>query len=369
MVYAHCLDYKSVNNMPEWYQRTDLNSILNLQGLTEKRLQSALDIFNESSIESFQLRIFDNVKKAYGLRASGVVYDVTNTYLHGNKCQLGKLGKSKDGKRQNPLVQIGLAVTQKEGIPVFHKTFEGNIHDAKTLNSIVNNFSDYNLKSGMIVYDRGITSKKNLVHIGELGWDTLCGVPTKSMEKKLIRKVLKIGTIIRPSNRIVLNKNTFYVKSVNYKIGDIKGKLAIVYNHKRKDNIREARYDEIEKAQKMLSQNKSVNKEGIRKYLTNSGRIREFELEKSEEFDGYSCIFSTKKMSDQDMVRLYFDKDIVERAFRVLKGITNLHPIRHWLYNRVVAHVFICYLSYLLLSILKLDIKNMGISSIQALKD
>ena len=30
MVYAHCLDYQSLNQMGSWYDRTDLNFILNL---------------------------------------------------------------------------------------------------------------------------------------------------------------------------------------------------------------------------------------------------------------------------------------------------------------------------------------------------
>ena len=30
MVYAHCLDYKSVNHMPSWFKRTDLNMILDI---------------------------------------------------------------------------------------------------------------------------------------------------------------------------------------------------------------------------------------------------------------------------------------------------------------------------------------------------
>ena len=47
------------------------------------------------------------------------------------------------------------------------------------------------------------------------------------------------------------------------------------------------------------------------------------------------------------MVRLYFDKDIVERAFKTLKGVSNLRPIRFWLKKQVEAHVFICYLSYI----------------------
>ena len=43
LVYAHCLDYRSLNYMPSWFERTDLNFLLNLEGLTEKRLVGALD--------------------------------------------------------------------------------------------------------------------------------------------------------------------------------------------------------------------------------------------------------------------------------------------------------------------------------------
>ena len=367
MVYAHCLDYKSVNNMPQWYERTDLNSILDLEGLTEEGLLNALDSL-ESNAEESQREIFNNVKKAYRINSKGIVYDVTNTYLYGKRCPMGKVGKSKEGKRRNPLIQIGLATTQKEGIPVFHRTFDGNIHDSKTLTALVDSFSDYKLRSGLFVYDRGITSAKNINYIGKLGWDTLCGVSIKDKEKNIIKKVLKQNPITDVSNRIVINKNIIYAKCVNYNLGTIKGKLAICFNEQKKLDIKESRLDEITNAQNLLSRNKSI-KEGLGKYLTPSGRLRRNELEKAEEFDGYSCIFSTKKMGNKEMVSLYFDKDVVEKAFRTLKGITNLRPIRHWLYNRVNAHVFICYLSYLLLSILKMKLKKLGISPDQALKD
>jgi hypothetical protein len=38
MVYAHCLDYRSVNNLPNWFARTDLNLLLGLEKVTESRL-------------------------------------------------------------------------------------------------------------------------------------------------------------------------------------------------------------------------------------------------------------------------------------------------------------------------------------------
>ena len=166
----------------------------------------------------------------------------------------------------------------------------------------------------------------------------------------------------------VVNKNIIYVKCVNYSLGNIKGKMAICFNPKKRFDIRESRLDEIINARSLLSKNKKI-KDGLERYFTPSGRLRKFELDKSEEFDGFSCIFSTKRMSKEDMVSLYFEKDVVEKAFRTLKGITNLRPIRHWLYNRVTAHIFICYLSYLLLSILKMKLQNIGVSPEQALND
>src|SRR5256884_6239289 len=61
-----------------------------------------------------------------GLKTRGVVYDVINTYFHGKRCLLGRLGHDKENRKGYPLIQIGLAVTAEEGIPIFHKTFPGD---------------------------------------------------------------------------------------------------------------------------------------------------------------------------------------------------------------------------------------------------
>ncbi len=47
--------------------------------------------------------------------------------------------------------------------------------------------------------------------------------------------------------------------------------------------------------------------------------------------------------------RLYFEKDVVEKASRTIKRITRFQPIMPWLYNRLTGHVFICHCSHLLL--------------------
>jgi transposase len=87
----------------------------------------------------------------------------------------------------------------------------------------------------------------------------------------------------------------------------------------------------------------------------------------TEEFDGYSCIFCTRAMPQDKMLSLYFDKDVVEKAFRSLKGITQLRPVRHWLTERVHAHVFLCYLAYLLLSLLQYRLRKTEFTAESAL--
>ena len=151
LVYAHCLDYRSLNHMPAWFGRTDLQFLLPCEGLTEKRLVGALDHLESLDAESWQRQLFQRLCRQYRLRPSGVIYDVTNTYLYGSHCPLAKLGHDKEQVKGRPLIQIALAVTQKEGFPLFHKVFDGNVHDARTLQDSVTQFRGYHLRPGLFI--------------------------------------------------------------------------------------------------------------------------------------------------------------------------------------------------------------------------
>src|SRR5271165_5157122 len=369
MTYAHCLDYKSVNRMEGWFARTDLNLLLGLQNLTESRLLSGMDFLEQSDAQGLQQAIFRSVQDHYRLENSGVIYDVTNTYLYGKHCEMGKLGRDKEGVHGRPLIQIGLGVTQDEGIPVFHKTFDGNIADARTLQDLITTFRRYDLKSGTLIYDRGITSGKNLADMRALKWNTICGVPLTRPVQNFWRPLLhKQAPRLPLANRVQLNKTTFYVTTHSYAIKHVKGTLYLCFNARQQVDLRDSRREEIVTAQQRLQQGKTI-KSGLEKYFEPNGQVRSKVLAQAEEFDGYSCIFSTRELKKAEVVHIYFDKDLVEKAFRSLKGVIKLQPIRHWLAQRVIAHVFICYLAYLLLSLLKFRLKAHGISPEDALDE
>src|SRR5438046_9858145 len=61
MVYAHCIDYRSVNHMRTWFARTDLHWMLNLDQLTEDRLLRAMD-FLEGDGEQLLRAFFESLQ-------------------------------------------------------------------------------------------------------------------------------------------------------------------------------------------------------------------------------------------------------------------------------------------------------------------
>ena len=368
LVYAHCLDYKSINQMTKWFERTDLNMLLDLDNLTEDRLLKALDSLESQDSVTLQKRIFEKVKQVYKLSDTGIIYDVTNTYFYGKKCPLAKRGKDKEGVKGRPLIQIGLGVTKLNGIPVMHKVYNGNIHDSRTLHDMLTNFRKFNFKRGYIVFDRGISSKKNQREIMSLKWKVICGLPLNPVLKRFLAPSIAKNEFLQYKNRVRLKNTVFYAIVRPYTIADVSGKLVMCLNEQQRKDLRESRYDEINNAKNLLQQGKTI-KHGLDRYFDSEGNVILKEVQKAEKFDGYSVIFTTAHLTKEQAVKMYFDKDLVEKAFQSLKGVTRLRPIRHWLYNRVIAHVFVCYLSYLLLTLIQIKLAGISISAPQALKE
>jgi transposase len=364
MVYAHCIEPKSLNAMEEWFKRTDLQNMLHINDVSEKKLYNALDSINEKNIEPIQKNIFNTVKHKYNLEPKGYFFDVTNVYFYGTECSIAKKGHNKEGTYR-PQVQIGLAVTRNEGIPIFHKTFEGNIFDAKIMNDILTSFHDVEIKDTFIIWDRGVTSENNILEAKRHGFHVICGVPIKQGLKKTVEEITNKAHIIQLKNRVRLKNTVLYCHKQQYIYGTIRGQIVLCYNEETARINREKRIDSLEKVKKDIDAGKPLP-EDIRQYFTGK-EINEKILHEKQKYDGYTVIFSTKELPVEQIVKPYFEKDKVEKAFRSMKSILGLKPIRHWLEERVKAHIFVCYISYLLLSLLEYKLKSLNISPTIAL--
>jgi len=191
-------------------------------------------------------------------------------------------------------------------------------------------------------------------------------MPLNESLKKFWRPWADPQQLLQLPHRHRVGQTVFYTCVRPYQLDGVRGKLALCLNERLQRDARESRRDELLHAEKLLAQGKSI-KPGLERFFDPRGRLRPTELATAEEFDGYSCIFCTRPLPEDKMLSLYFNKDVVEKAFRSLKGITQLRPVRHWLAERVHAHVFLCYLAYLLLSLLQYRLRKTDFTAESAL--
>jgi transposase len=329
LVYTQLISRKPLYKLPEHVEQTALKELLGIGKLIDKQLYEALDMLEELDFGAIEDRIFNLLSQERKERKA-MVLDVTDTYFNGANADW-KARKGKDGK-YDKLLQIALAVTKEEGFPILHKTYEGNIGNSKVFKDML---ADIRLKNfDVIILDRGMISMDAIADMKILKQKVITGL--RLNERLKVDYVGKIDReqIFQPAHRVVLKNTEVYVQGFDFE----GGKLLAVYNP----------YLETIK--------------------------RQHAMEKPEEYDptqarymGYSLIYHTSEMTNEQTVQTYFERDIVEKAYRELKTSINLNPVRKYRLDRIRAHVKICYLAYAILSYIQYKVKPKGISATYAL--
>ena len=325
MVYSQLIERPSINKMEEWLSYTDMLDILKIKNISTSKLYDALDGLNNmdfSKIENKLSSIFSDIDGN-----NAVIIDITDTYFEGNSIEgLARRGKEEKVKK---LMQIALAVTSENGFPLFHKIYKGNISGKRIFLEMVSLLKENGYSS--TIMDRGFYSAKNIESINKLHIKIICGVVKDQYFRNMLLKIDK-NRIYRKENRVELKNTHVYCSSMEF----MGGKIIIVYNPFLESLRREYYYEHSEN-------------EDIASLL------------------GYSLIYHNTDLTGKEVVEKYYNKDTVERAFRKMKGVISLRPVRVWLMSHVYAHIKICYLSYAILSMLEYKIKSTGISGTEAL--
>ena len=330
LVIAHLICKGSVLRISKWIEQSTLREELGLNELTTEMLYNAFDYLNECDFDKVEHGIFEYWINLAADDNRSFVLDVTDTYYNG-KGDSSSTRKGKDGKISK-LVQIGLGVSFENGFPIFHKSYDGSISNIKILEDLMRVMAQRGINT--IVLDRGFYSEANVQDMNKLKMKMIVGVKQSIGIKKNILDKIERDKIYTSRNQVTL-KNTFvYVQEVKF----LFGKMVVIYNPK---------YEAL-KRDKLLADDAT---DADVKYV------------------GYSLIFHNTNFKAAEVVKKYFDKDIVERSFRTMKGDVALHPIRLWLPHRVNAHIKICYLSMCLLSLMKFRCKKIDIAPTEIIQE
>ena len=283
---------------------------------------------------------YNYTKLVLGGKIDVVFYDMTTLYFESSdEDDLRKTGFSKDGKHQCPQIFLGLLVGHG-GNPIGYELFEGNIFEGNTFIPVLKRMEErFNLGKPIVIADSGLLSKKNISALEDDGYEYILGARPKNESETIKRKILSLE--LKDGDVAVINKT----KATRLIISKI-NKRAVKDAHNRKRGLE--RLTKRLKSGKLTKSN--INNKGYNKYLKMEGEVLiSIDLEKfnaDEAWDGIKGYVTNTKLPPKDVLDSYKNLWFIERAFRMNKTDLRVRPIYHRLYNRIEAHICICFTAY-----------------------
>ena len=169
MVLNRLIHPASEHAMPGWIRSTALDDMwdVDFKTLCEDRLYRNLDRLypNRAAIEAALVK---RERSLFNLQPTVFFYDLTSTYFEGQALAnpKAKRGYSRDKRPDCKQVVIGLAIG-REGFPLAHEIFAGNVQDRQTLGTMLDRMKTrVGLAPGAtVVVDRGMAYAENLQEI------------------------------------------------------------------------------------------------------------------------------------------------------------------------------------------------------------
>jgi hypothetical protein len=208
LAYGQLLERPSINKMEQWLNETDILETLGLEKITTTQLYEALEQLQDIDFCTIEESLAARLSKHEGKRS--LVIDVTDTYFEGESLD-EEPRRGKDGKVRK-LVQIALAVTEKWGFPIFHRTFEGNINGKRMFMEMLVSLDRLGYE-GMIL-DRGFWSAANIDQALALNQKVICGV-VKDRHFKAVLSGIDKAKLYTKDNRVALKNTKVYVMSTD----------------------------------------------------------------------------------------------------------------------------------------------------------
>ena len=344
-----------------WDGDTTLASDLGISGARADDVYAAMDwlLAQKGKIEGKLARKH--------LREGGIaMYDLSSSWVDGEKCELADFGYSRDGKRGRKQIEYGL-MTDPEGRPVGIDVFRGNTSDAESLKTAISKArDDFGLKDIVFVGDRGMITKTRIAELRELegaGWVTALKAPDIAslaadggpLQMSLFdeQDFAEITHPDYPGERLVCCRNPALAVSRALKREDLlaatEADLAKIAK-----SVESGRLKDEDKIG--VRTGKVIGKHKVGKHFIVEIGDGRFGYRRDDEkiaaeaaLDGIYVIRATITEDTADapgIVQIYKNLKYVERDFKTIKiDDLDVRPIRHFLSGRVESHMLICMLA------------------------
>jgi len=357
-----------------FYRQTALPELLGVpcERIDDNRLYRGLDelLPHKAELESF---LKGRLGELFELEYDLLLYDVTSTYFEGLAAAnpLAQYGYSRDKRSDCKQVCIGLVVSRC-GLPVGYEVFAGNRHDSKTLQEIVTTMeARYGKADRIWVMDRGMASEANLEFLQEEQRRYIVGTPKALLKKfqqqlltaewNTIRDGLEVQlcqspedgaeTFILCRSRDRREKERAMHERFERRIEDGLKQIAASCEKKRYRAVTIA-----ERVGRLLGQNSRAARLFETEVRERPGGGAELVWRKAEAWRAWSTLSegcyllrsNVVDWTDEELWKAYIQLTEAEAAFRIQKSDLSIRPIWHQKEDRVLAHILVCFLAYVL---------------------
>ena len=378
LIARFCKPSSELHIAEHFYRQSALCDLLGIpvDKVDDNRLYRGLDelLPHKRALEVFLKQRFGVL---FAIEYDLLLYDVTSTYFEGqaNANPLAKRGYSRDHRPDCKQVCIGLVVTRC-GLPLGYEVFAGNRHDSTTLEEIVETMeARYGRANRIWVLDRGMVSQDNLDFLKAGERQYIVGTPKsqlKRFEQQLaeqdwhaIRDGLEVKlcpcpdggseTYILCRSRDRREKEQAMHARFEKRIEEGLAKIAAGCV-KRAHQV-----GQIERrVGRLLGQNTraaGLFDVQIRAAANGAAQVAWKKVETWRAWaqlseGSYVLRSNVSGWSDEDLWRAYIQLTDAETAFRIQKSDLSLRPVWHQKEDRVLAHILVCFLAFVLWKLL-----------------
>src|SRR5208282_1860435 len=362
----------------DWYRRTALADLLGVaeDRVNDDRLYRALDQLLPHK-QALEAHLKQRLGELFALDYDLLLYDVTSTYFEGEAAAnpLARRGHSRDHRGDCKQVCIGLVVT-RGGIPLGYEVFAGNRTDVTTVEQIIGTMESRYGQAGRVwVMDRGMTSAETVAWLQATGRRYLIGANKAELKKlapqltdardwRQVRDGVEAKLCAGPDG----NETFVLVRSADRQAMEQamrarfcqRIETALVRLAGRLERARSAvdRGATERQIGRLLGRNSRAAGRYAIHLVEDTAVAAGLRLEWSvrAEWDEWSrhsegCYVLRTNVSDwtpEALWQTYIQLTEAEAAFRIHKSELSIRPIWHQRETRVLAHILVCILAYVL---------------------
>lgn len=291
------------------------------------------------------------------------LYDVTSSYLEGDKNELGEWGYNRDKKKGKKQIVVGL-LSVNDGTPVTTEVFKGNTQDTATFASQIKKAKErFKCEKVTLVGDRGMIKSGQIDDLHEHGFNFITAITKAQIETLIKNGIFQYSFFDKTLLEVQDNGVRYILKRNPVRAAEIettrKSKLSSVKNLLTKENVYLKEHAKAKSDIALRKIHEKIRRLGLIGWVfaVVEGRVislstNDEALAEESKLDGCYAIKTDLKSQDaskEDVHARYKDLALVESAFRTVKSDLEIRPIYVRTEESTRGHVLVVMLSYMII--------------------